>query len=39
MLKTNFGVLEYGRLTEIDLCIVLTLLMFVHNVEFIECRT
>ena len=39
MLETNFGVLEYGGLTDIDLCIVLTLLMLVNNVECIGCRT
>ena len=31
MLETNFEVLEYAGLMDIDLCIVLTLLMFVHN--------
>ena len=33
MLETNFEVLEYEGLTDIDLGIVLTLLMLVHNVD------
>ena len=35
MLETNFKVLEYGGLIDIDVCIVLTLLILVHNVGYI----